>query len=98
MADDPKSPFRLWLDNEDLDSQSSFALPSPRLVERPDVPSPLLLGTSDCWDTTDHLGSGETREEEKRGKEMSRYGEIVRLRLQMMRRVSGGRQNTVSPT
>lgn len=47
MADDSKSPFRLWLDNEGLDSQSSFVLPSPRLVEKPGVPAPLQLGISD---------------------------------------------------
>jgi len=40
-----KSPFRLWLDNED--SQCSVALPSPRLVERLGVPSPLLLGATE---------------------------------------------------
>lgn len=98
MAGNPKSPFHLWLDSEDLDSESSFVLPSPRLVERPDVPSPLLLGTSDCWNTVEQFEGQESRESDRAGTRESRYGEIVRLRLQMMRTVKAGRKSTLSPT
>lgn len=89
MASDFKSPFRLWLDNDG--SQSSFALPSPRLVENPHVPAPLLLGISDFC-TSKQKDSSE--EGEKEGRDRAR----VRLRLQVIRkRRRDGRKVTVSP-
>ena len=89
MASDAKSPFRLWLDNDE--SESSFALPSPRLVEKPHVPAPLLLGT--CEFNTSKLKES-SEECEKEGRDKA----TVRLRLQLIRkRRRDGRKLTVSP-
>lgn len=43
MEETGKSPFRLLLETEGFDSQASFELPSPRLVENSQAPTPELF-------------------------------------------------------
>lgn len=43
MEEAGKSPFRLLLETEGFDSQTSFELPSPRLVEKSQAPTPELF-------------------------------------------------------
>lgn len=43
MEEASKSPFRLLLETEGFDSQASFELPSPRLVENSQAPTPELF-------------------------------------------------------
>lgn len=43
MEEAIKSPFRLLLETEGFDSQASFELPSPRLVENSQAPTPELF-------------------------------------------------------